>query len=137
MGVPLYVASCFSLAAFKILSLSFIFAILIIMYLGVDLFRFILFGSVCVYWTWMSVFFPRLRNFSARMSSGMFYTAFSSLFASGTSIMQILVHLMLFHKSVQLSSCHFNLLFYRSSSVIASTLSFSFLIHSSVSFSLQ
>ena len=58
-------------------------------------------------------------------------------FASGTCIMQILVHLMLFHKSVQLSSFHFNLLFYRSSSVIASTLSFSFLIHSSVSFSLQ
>ena len=91
----------------------------------------------CVYWTCMSVFFPRLGKFSAFMSSGMFYTPFSFLFPSGTSIMQMLVHLMLFHRSVQLSSFHVNLLFYRSSSVMASTLSFSFLIHSSVSFSLQ
>ena len=85
-----------------------------------------LFWPYCVYWTWMSVFFPRLGKFSALMTSGMFYTAFSFLFASGTSIMQILVHLMLFQKSVHLSSFHFNLLFYRSSSVIASTLSFCF-----------
>ena len=113
------------------------FAILITVSLGVVLFGLILFWPYCVYWPWMSVFFPRLGKFSTLMSSGMFYTALSFLFASETSIMQILVHLMLFHKSVQLSSFHFNLLFYRSSSVIASTLSFSFLIHSSVSFSLQ
>ena len=119
MGVPLYVKLLLFLAAFNIFSLSLIFAILIIMCLGVVLFGLILFWPYCVYWTWMSVFFPRLRKFSALMSSGMLYTAFSFLFASGTSIMQILVHLMLFHKSIQLSSFHFNLLFYHSSSVIA------------------
>ena len=77
MGVPLYVASCFSLAAFKILSLSFIFAILIIMYLGVDLFRFILFGSVCASWTWMPVFVPRLGRFAAFISSNKLSAPFS------------------------------------------------------------
>ncbi len=138
MQFPTFVTCCFSFAPFNSVFLSlFFFSILITMSLGVVLFGLILFWPYCVYWTWMSVFFPRLGKFSTLMSSGMFYTALSFLFASGTSIMQILVHLMLFHKSVQLSSFHFNLLFYRSSSVIATTLSFSFLIHSSVTFSLQ
>lgn len=44
MRVPLHVTSCFPLDAFKILSLALIFAILIIMCLGIDLFGFILFG---------------------------------------------------------------------------------------------
>ena len=44
MRVLLHVTSCFPLDAFKILSLALIFAILIIMCLGVDLFGFILFG---------------------------------------------------------------------------------------------
>ena len=43
IGAPLYVTSCFSLSAFKILSLSWNFAILIMMYLMVGLF-----GSCCL-----------------------------------------------------------------------------------------
>ena len=49
MEVPLYIKSCFALAAFKILSLSLTFDILIIMSL-VGLFRFILFGTLLVSW---------------------------------------------------------------------------------------
>ena len=41
---PLYVTSCFSLAAFKILSLSWNFAILFMMCLAVGLFGFLLLG---------------------------------------------------------------------------------------------
>ena len=59
MEVPLYITSCFSLAAFKILSLSLTFDILIVMCLDVHVFGFILFGSLCVPWTWMSVCFAR------------------------------------------------------------------------------
>ena len=45
MEVHLYI-SCFSLAAFKILSFSFTFDILIIKYLGVCLCRFLLYGTL-------------------------------------------------------------------------------------------
>ena len=44
MGAPLQKTNCFSLAAFKILSLSLTFDILSMMCLGVGIFRFILFG---------------------------------------------------------------------------------------------
>ena len=45
LRILLYVVFCFSLAAFKILSSSF--AINILMHLGVGLFGFILFWTVC------------------------------------------------------------------------------------------
>ena len=44
---PLYVTSRFSLVAFKILSLSWNFSILIMMCLAVGLFRFLLLGTLC------------------------------------------------------------------------------------------
>ena len=47
MGVPLYVTSCFSPAAFQIVSLSLTFDILIIMCLGVVLFGFLVLGAFC------------------------------------------------------------------------------------------
>ena len=55
-GVPAYVMTCFSLAAFKILSLTG--AIVITVCLGVVLFGFILFRTLCASWTWMSASFP-------------------------------------------------------------------------------
>ena len=46
MGFPLYVTCCFSLAAFTILSLCFVFFSLISMCLGVFLLGFILYGTL-------------------------------------------------------------------------------------------
>ena len=64
------------LAAFSILFLSFLFAILMTACLDVFLFGFIIFETPFVSWTWMSVSFPRLRRFSAisfsRISSAPF-----------------------------------------------------------------
>ena len=57
--------SCISLVSFKIPSLSLIFFILITMCLSKDLFRFILYRTLCSYWTWMFVSFPQREKFSA------------------------------------------------------------------------
>ena len=81
MGVPLYVTCFFSLAAFDILSLSCIFATLLTPCLGVFLFGLILFGTLCAFWTWMSVSFPSFGKFSAIISSNMFSAPFLSLFS--------------------------------------------------------
>ena len=48
MGFPLYVTCCFSLAAFNILSLCLVFVSLIHMCLGVFLFGFTLWGTLCL-----------------------------------------------------------------------------------------
>ena len=77
MQFPLYAASCFSLAAFKILSLYLIFDIFIIICRDEDFLGFTLFGTLCISWNWMSVSFSRLENFSAPISSGKFSTLFS------------------------------------------------------------
>ena len=53
MGTPLQVTLCFSLSAFKILSLSLTFGILIMMCLGVVLFGSNLFGTLCASWTYV------------------------------------------------------------------------------------
>ena len=70
MGVPLQVTNCFSLTAFKILSLSLTFDILI-MCLGVGLLGFILFW-LCASWACMSISFSRLGKFSAIIYSERF-----------------------------------------------------------------
>ena len=90
MGVPLYVTCCFSLVAFNILSLSLIFATLTTMCLAVVLFELILSETLCAYWTWVSVSFPKLEMFSAIMSSRKFSAPFSLSSNSGTPIMQML-----------------------------------------------
>ena len=101
MGVLLYIPCCFPLAAFNILSLSLIFAILMTMCLGVVFFGLILFGALCAFWAWISVSFPKLGKFSVIMSSNMFSAPYSLSSPSGTSIMWILVHLMLSHQSLK------------------------------------
>ena len=65
MGVPLCETTCFSLATFKIPSLSLTSDILFIMCLGVGPFGFTFFGSFWASCFWMSVYFPRLGKFSA------------------------------------------------------------------------
>ena len=62
MGVPLYVIYHFSLVAFNNFSLSLIFVNLITMCLGLLLLGFILPGTLCASWTWMSVSFLMFGN---------------------------------------------------------------------------
>ena len=57
MGFPLYVTCCFSLAAFNILSLCLVFVSLISRCLGVFLLGFILYGTLCASWTWLTISF--------------------------------------------------------------------------------
>ena len=102
MGVPLYVICHFSLVAFNILSLSLIFVSLITMCLSVFLLGFILPGTLCASWTWLTISFPMLGKFSAIISSNVFLGLFS-LSSSGTPIMRILVHLMLSERFLRLS----------------------------------
>ena len=72
VGVPLYVSCHFSLVAFNILCVSLIFVSLITMCLGVFLLRFILSGTLCGSWTWLTLSFLMLNKFSAIMSSNIF-----------------------------------------------------------------
>ena len=102
MRFPLYVVCLFSLVAFNILSLSLIFVHLIIMCLGVFLLWFILLGTLCASWTWLTISFSMLGKFSAIISSNIFSGPFS--FSSGTHIIWMLVHLMLSQRSLRLSS---------------------------------
>ena len=60
MGTPLQVTNCFSLTAFKILSLWLTFSILIVM----CLFASALFGTLHAPWTYTSIFFSKLGKFS-------------------------------------------------------------------------
>lgn len=55
-----------TLISFKMVSLTL--AILITVYLGVGLFGFTLFETLCASWTWMSVSLPRLGKLSAIIS---------------------------------------------------------------------
>ena len=96
------VCDSFSLAAFKIFSLSLTFVVLI-MYLGVSLCGFISSETPSASYTWTSVSFFRLVNFPAIISSDTFYTLFCLSSSSGTPIMWILVCSMLFHRSLKLS----------------------------------
>ena len=64
MAIPLHVICCFSLAAFNIFSLNLIFDSLINMCVGMFLLGFILYGTLCASWTWLTISFPILGKFS-------------------------------------------------------------------------
>ena len=72
--------------------------------LNVVIFVFILFGTVCVSWTWIFLSFPMLGKFSAIMSSNMVSNPFLLSSPSGTSILWLSVSLMLSQCSLKLSS---------------------------------
>ena len=73
MGIPLCVICCFSLAAFNICSLCLIFVNLINTCFGVFRFGFIVFGTLCISWTWVIISFPILGKFSMIISSSIFF----------------------------------------------------------------
>ena len=133
MGFPLYVTCCFFLTDFNILFLCLVFVSLISMCLGMFLFGFILYGTLCASWTWLTISFSMVGKFPTIISSKIFsYPFFFS--SSGTSTIQILVHLKLSQRSLRLSSvlCILFTLFC-SSEVISTILSSSSLISSSAS----
>ena len=55
-------------------------------------------------WIWLTISFPVFGMFSAIISSNIFSGPFSCYSPSGTPIMQMLVHLMFFQRSLRLSS---------------------------------
>ena len=90
MGTLLQVTNYFSLAAFKILSLYLNLSILIMMCLGVGLFASILFGTLCVSWTCMSISLTKLRKFSFIIFPNRFPISCFFSSPSGTPKMQTL-----------------------------------------------
>ena len=86
MATPLKVTFCFSLAAFKILSLYLTFGILIMMCFGVVLFGSNLFGTLYASWTYMSISFAKLGKFRFIIFSNKFSVSCSSSSPSGISI---------------------------------------------------
>ena len=104
---PLYIACLFSHIASNNISLSLIFVSFITMCLSVFFFGFILPGNLCASWTWLIIFFLKLVNFSAIISSNILSGPFSLSYPFGTPIMWILVHLMLSQQSFGLFSFHF------------------------------
>ena len=87
MGTPLF----FSLAAFKVFSISLTFGILIIMCLGVVLFGSNLFGTLWASWISMPISFTRLGKFYFIIFSNKFLISCSSS-SAGTPVIQMLVH---------------------------------------------
>jgi len=115
MGFPLYGTCCFSLADFIILSLSLIFFSLISMCLGMFHIGFILYGTLCPSWTWLTISFSMLGKFSTIISSKFFSYPFFLSSSSGTPIIWMLVCLIIPEVSETILSSfhsfHFILLF--------------------------
>ena len=122
MGFPLYVMCCFSLATFNILSLFLVFVSLISMCLGMFLLGFILYGTLCTYWTWLIISFSMLGKFSTIISSKLFSYPFFFSYSSGTPIIWMLVCLILSQRSLRLSSVLFILFTLFCSSEVISTI---------------
>ena len=134
MGIPLCVICCFSLAAFNICSLCWIFVNLINMCLGVFYLEFILFGTLWVSWTWVIISFRILGKFSTIISSSIFSWSFFLSSSSGTPMIRMSGCLTLSQGSLRLSSfllIHFS--FFVSVSFISTILSSTSLILSSAS----
>ena len=65
MGFCLFVFCLFSFAVTYTVSLSLFYVILITMCLGMFLLGFILPGTLCTFWTWVTVYFSMLRKSSS------------------------------------------------------------------------
>ena len=99
MRVPFCAICCFSLFIFVFTSGS-----LVTLCLSVVLLGFVLPGTLCTSWAWLTVSFPTLGKFPAIISSHIFSGPFFLSSPSGTHIMWILVHLMFSQRSRRLSS---------------------------------
>ena len=93
-----------SLAAFNIISLCSVFVSLISLCFGMFLLGFILYGSFCSSWTWLTISFSTLGKFSTIISSKIFSYPFFYSSSSGTPITRMLVCLILSQRSLRLSS---------------------------------
>ena len=92
-------------------TLSLIFVSSINVCLSMFLLGLILYGTLCIPWTWVSFFFSKLGQFSSIISSNIFSGPFSLLLL-GPAIMEMLLHLMLSERSLWLSSSLFNFSLY-------------------------
>ena len=161
MGFPLYVTCCFSLPAFNILSLCLVFvrrdegawwaaihgvaqswtwlkrlnssSSLINMCLGVFLLGFILYGTICASWTWLTISSSILGKFSTIISSKIFSYPFFFSSSVATPIIGVFDIVWYcprgFWDCPQFFSFFFNV--FCSSEVISTILSSSSLIQSS------
>ena len=104
------------------------------MCLGMFLLGFILYGTLCASWIWLTVFFSMLGKFSTIISSKIFLYPFFFSSSSETPVILMLVHLILSQRSLRLSSVLFILfILFCSSEFISIILSSSSLICSSAS----
>ena len=104
------------------------------MYLGVFLFGFIQYGTLCASWTWVAISCPLLGKFLTIISSNIFPDPFFFSSSSGTPIIQMLVCLMLSQRSLRVPSILFILFSLLCAlEVISTILSSSSLIRSSAS----
>ena len=111
MEILLYVVCCFSLSAFKIYSLHLIFVSLTNVCLGIFLLGFVLYGTLWTVWIWAAISFPILGNSSTVIFSSIFTWPFLLSSSSRIPMIRMLLHLMLSHRSLSLSSLLFTLFF--------------------------
>ena len=136
MQFPLYVTCCFSLADFNIVSLYLVFISLISMCPGMILLGFILYGTLCACWTWLTVSFSMLGKFTTIMSSTFFLYPFFLSSSSGTPYnLNFAAFDMVPEVSETVSAVFVLFTLFCSSEIISTILSSNSLIHSSVRYS--